>query len=229
MTKIKFEGKTFCFTGKLAELKRTIAEREVRSRAGFSQKVINKQLDFLVIGSVPSTGWKHGNYGNKIEKARQLIMEGAQLLIIPENKFMEALENYSVVDNGEINHKLIICRYKALFQKGEINLNIIEKHLQTLEQNLNSHVIASIEEPYVYKDLYNEFNRKELENCLLFRCRIIKQFDLNYNGQEFIDQIAKGFEGIENLDGDISWSEKKEGSASFAKLLKEIKPRTTLT
>jgi hypothetical protein len=41
--------------------------------------------------------------------------------------------------------------------------------------------------------------------------------------------IAKGFESIKGLDGDISWSEKKEGTASFAKLLQDIPLRTKLT
>ena len=44
MAKIKFDNKSFCFTGGLAELKRTQAEREVRARNGFSQKVINKEF-----------------------------------------------------------------------------------------------------------------------------------------------------------------------------------------
>jgi NAD-dependent DNA ligase len=38
MAIVEFDGKSFCFTGKLAELKRTLAEREVRGRNGFSQK-----------------------------------------------------------------------------------------------------------------------------------------------------------------------------------------------
>ena len=229
MAIVEFDGKSFCFTGKLAELKRTLAEREVRGRNGFSQKVINKELNYLVLGSIASSGWKHGNYGNKIVKAKQLIANGAELKIVSEKDFMQGLEKYASTDSGEIDEKLIICRYKALFQNGEIDINALEDYLELLKETSNSHITATIEEPFIYQDLYNEFTEEDIDNLLLFQCRIVKQFDLEENGQEFVDMISKGFESINGLDGDISWTEKKEGTASFAKLLQEIPLKTKLT
>ena len=87
-TKLIFEGKTFCFTGRMAELSRSQSEKEVRSRAGLTQKTINNQLDYLVIGSIPSTGWKHGNYGRKIEKAQELIGQNLKLKLVSEDDFI---------------------------------------------------------------------------------------------------------------------------------------------
>ena len=229
MAIVRFDGKSFCFTGKLAELKRTLAEREVRGRNGFSQKVINKELNYLVLGSIASSGWKHGNYGNKIVKAKQLIANGAELKIVSEKDFMQGLEKYASTDSGEIDEKLIICRYKALFQNGEIDINALEDYLELLKETSDSHITATIEEPFIYQDLYNEFTEEDIDNLLLFQCRIVKQFDLEENGQEFVDMISKGFESINGLDGDISWTEKKEGTASFAKLLQEIPLKTKLT
>jgi len=229
MAIVEFDGKSFCFTGKLAELKRTLAEREVRGRNGFSQKVINKELNYLVLGSIASSGWKHGNYGNKIVKAKQLIANGAELKIVSEKDFMQGLEKYASTDSGEIDEKLIICRYKALFQNGEIDINALEDYLELLKETSDSHITATIEEPFIYQDLYNEFTEEDIDNLLLFQCRIVKQFDLEENGQEFVDMISKGFESINGLDGDISWTEKKEGTASFAKLLQEIPLKTKLT
>jgi len=210
MAIVRFDGKSFCFTGKLAELKRTLAEREVRGRNGFSQKVINKELNYLVLGSIPSSGWKHGNYGNKIVKAKQLIANGAELKIVSEKDFMQGLEKYASTDSGEIDEKLIICRYKALFQNGEIDINALEDYLELLKETSDSHITATIEEPFIYQDLYNEFTEEDIDNLLLFQCRIVKQFDLEENGQEFVDMISKGFESINGLDGDISWTEKKK-------------------
>jgi len=210
MAIVEFDGKSFCFTGKLAELKRTLAEREVRGRNGFSQKVINKELNYLVLGSIPSSGWKHGNYGNKIVKAKQLIANGAELKIVSEKDFMQGLEKYASTDSGEIDEKLIICRYKALFQNGEIDINALEDYLELLKETSDSHITATIEEPFIYQDLYNEFTEEDIDNLLLFQCRIVKQFDLEENGQEFVDMISKGFESINGLDGDISWTEKKK-------------------
>lgn len=228
MNDIQFENNSFCFTGKLAELKRTQAEREVRARNGYSQKVINHELTYLVLGSIPSTGWKHGNYGNKIVKAKQLIENGADLKIISEKDFMIGLENISPVDSGEIDEKLLICRYKSLFQNGEIDISALEDFLKLLTETTNSHVSATIEEPFIYKDLYDEFSQEDIDNLLFFQCRIVKHLDLNADSQEFVDTVAKGFESIEGLDGDLTWSEKKEGSASFAKLLQDIPLKTKL-
>ncbi len=229
MANIEFENKSFCFTGKLAELKRTQAEREVRARNGFSQKVINNKLTYLVLGSIPSTGWKHGNYGNKIVKAKQLIENGADLKIISEKDFMVGLENIATLDSGEIDEKLLICRYKALFGNGDIDLTALEDFLELLTETTDSHISATVEEPFIYKDLYDEFSKEEIDNLLFFQCRIVKHLDLDTDSQEFVDVFAKGFESIEGLDGDISWSEKKEGTASFAKLLQDIPLRTKLT
>jgi len=112
MTRIKdiiFDGKSFCFTGSMAELKRSQAEREVRVRHGLSQKVVNPELDYLVIGSIPSVGWKHGDYGNKIEKARQIIAsKKSKLRLISEHDFILGLENTPTSDSGEIDEKLLV-------------------------------------------------------------------------------------------------------------------------
>lgn len=80
---ITFHGKSFCFTGKLADLKRSAAERETRARGGLTTEIVNAHLDFLVIGSIPSVGWKHGSYGTKIEKARAIARNSGRLLASP--------------------------------------------------------------------------------------------------------------------------------------------------
>jgi hypothetical protein len=228
MEKIEFENKSFCFTGGLAELKRTQAEREVRARNGFSMKIINKELDYLVLGSIPSVGWKHGNYGNKIVKAKQLIEQGEKLKIVSEKDFMEGLERVAATDSGEIDEKLVIIKYKALFENGNIDIDGLEEYLGLIHETSNSHVSASVEEPFIYKDLYNEFSEEQIDNLLFFQCRIVKNLELEANSQEFVDSIAIGFESIKGLDGDLTWTEKKEGTASFAKLLQDIPLRTKL-
>lgn len=225
---IEFDGNRFCFTGGLAELKRIQAEKEVRARNGFSQGIINRELNYLVIGSIPSAGWKHGNYGNKIEKARQLIKEGANLTLISEKEFMLALENTVAMDSGEIDEKLLIIRYSALFLNGDIDITGLEDYLDILKDTSNLHISASIEEPYIYKDLYNEYSEQDIEDLLIFQCRIVKHFSINSETKDFIDNVAKGFESVKGLDGKLTWHEKKEGTASFAKLLQEIPIKTKL-
>jgi NAD-dependent DNA ligase len=51
---ITFPDRTFCFTGKLSDLKRTAAEREVRASGGLTIDRINDRLDDLVVGEEAS-------------------------------------------------------------------------------------------------------------------------------------------------------------------------------
>ena len=227
--KIEFSENSFCFTGKLAELIRAQAEIEVRARNGFTQDGINKELNYLVIGSIPSTAWKHGNYGNKIEKARQLIREGADLKIISETDFMLSLENTVATESGIIDEKILIIRYFARFLNGDIDITGLENYLEKLKQTSDSHISATIEEAFIYRDLYDKYSEQEIKDLLIFQCRIVKHYSINSETKEFIDNVTKGFESIKNLDGKLTWSEKKEGTASFTKLLHHIPNRTKLT
>lgn len=226
---LKFEGKTFCFTGTMSDLKRTQAEREVRSRLGLTQNVINPELDYLVIGSIPSTGWKHGDYGNKIEKARTLIKgKHSKLKLVSEHDFILGLESTPSSDSGEIDEKLLVVRYHALVGNGEFDSSALEEHLRFMQESMGCHVTVSVEEPYMYKDLYNDYSEADLNNLLLIRCRLVKQFPLDYISQPFVDDIARGFETVKGLDGTLTFTEKKEGTASFATLLKDLPQKIKL-
>src|SRR5580698_3138422 len=116
-----FKDKSFCFTGALAGLKRTAAEREVRSRGGLSMKDVNVNLDYLVIGEKGSAFWKHGSYGSKIEKARQLSRGrkgGPQL--VPESEFMLALGECAPEAPGDIHSKVFVANYEFLVKSGAV-------------------------------------------------------------------------------------------------------------
>lgn len=221
MQDLTFDGRAFCFTGSMSQLKRTMAEREVRARNGLSQKVINKELSYLVVGSIPSPAWKYGDYGNKINKARDLIKKGAKLKIISEAFFINGLESVIPIDSGEIDEKILICRYKSFLSKGEFDLDGVKEFL-ALTNEAGFHITASIEEPYIYSDLYNEYTTEEVEGLLLLQCRFVKKLAIETDCQDITDAIAMGFEAIQGVDGDFSFSEKIEGSASYAKLFLAI-------
>jgi len=227
---VQFNGKSFCFTGQLVDLKRSQAEREVRSRLGLSQKVISSHLDYLVIGSKPSLGWKHGDYGNKIEKARQLMKEkGCSLRLISEHDFIVALENIPSTNTGEIDEKILVVRYNVLVTEGAFDVNGIETHLDLLQNSLGFNVNVKVEEPFIYQDLYEQFPGKSLENLLLIRCRMVKLLPLTVDIQPIVDDIAIGFETVQGLDGELTYSEKREGTASFASLLKDMPQNTKIS
>jgi len=219
---MKFKNKTICFTGKLAELTRAQAEQEARARDGLSQKTINKELDYLVIGSIPSNGWKFGDYGNKIVKARQLIENGAKLKMISEDEFMESIENHHVTNSGDINEKILICRFKALVQNGDFDIDGLENYMEELKNMENSHVSAKLEDPLIYQELYGQFEGIDLTDMILFQCRIVRHILIDSEGQFIANNIKERFDKIQGVVGEFSWSEKTEGSSSFAKMIKNI-------
>lgn len=81
---VLFESKVFCFTGKFFYGGRKTCENEVMARGGHVHPTVNKKVDYLVIGQVGSTDWKHSTHGNKIEAAIQIKNKGGNLAIISE-------------------------------------------------------------------------------------------------------------------------------------------------
>jgi hypothetical protein len=53
-------------------------------------------------------------------------------------------------------------------------------------------------------------------------CRIVKKIGLEEDSQDVADRITKCFELISGLDGSTKWYERKEGTSSFVRLLREI-------
>ncbi len=220
--KLDIAEKSFCFTGKLAELSRSQAEKEVRARGGLTIKTISANLDYLVIGSIPSTGWKHGNYGRKIEKAQELIACNNKLKLVSEDDYMIALENTLEIDSGEIDQKFVLFRYEAFLEHGTYNVNELTKLLTKLKEEDGSHITAKFDDPLILQNLYGLFEGMDVSNSVIFKCRIIRQFPLDVEVVDFIDYVLIEFESINITNGKYTWSEKKEGSATYARLFKEI-------
>jgi DNA ligase (NAD+) len=84
-----FSGKTFLFTGKLASMERSEAEKKVTDEGGEIASGVTKDLDYLVIGS---EGYKNREKGNKWIKAEQLMEKGAKIQIISEEEFLKKVK-----------------------------------------------------------------------------------------------------------------------------------------
>ena len=219
---LEIAEKSFCFTGKLAELNRNQAEKEVRARGGLTIKTISANLDYLVIGSIPSTGWKHGNYGRKIEKAQELIASNNKLKLVSEDDYMIALENTLEIDSGEIDQKFVLFRYEAFLKNGTYDIDKLTKLLTQLKEEDSSHVTAKFDDPLILQYLYGLFEEMDVSDSVIFKCRIVRQFPLDVEVIDFIDYVLNEFESINITNGKYTWSEKKEGSATYARLFKEI-------
>lgn len=221
---ITFEGKSFCFTGNLHHLKRTNAEREVRSRKGLTQKVVNQSLDYLVIGMIPSPSWKYGDYGSKIKEARSIIgNKNSKLILISEHDFMDALENTPAVSDGNIKSKILSIRYKSLVRENKFDKQAIEAILYRLSDIDGFHISATLEEPYIYAHVFDiSASIANLDDYYYLTIRMIKEFPMEINCQAIVDDITIGFEKINGLDGEMSFIERKEGTASYSSLLHTI-------
>jgi len=227
---LEFAGKSFCFTGKLADLKRTQAEREARARGGLTSKVVNESLDYLVVGSIPATGWKHGSYGRKIEKARALApMNAGRPRLVPESIFMEALAFVPPTNSGAIDAKVLVATYKFLAEdEWSFDRAGFERALVALRDNLGCHVTTRVHWALAYRDLYGDDEFDSLaESYLVVETRLVRQLPLDEDPDETVDRIERAFEPLEGIDGSAKWFERTEGSADYIRLLREI-PETLL-
>jgi len=141
---------------------------------------------------------------------------------------MEALEHTPSIISGEMECKLLVIRYKSLVVLSNYDHDAIEVLLEALNGS-GFHITASLEPPFIYQDLYNQFQGQNLENLMYLNLRLVKELHIDEDSQSIVDEIAISLEKIKGLDGDISFSEKKEGTASFITLLKSIPQNIKLT
>jgi len=90
---IEFEGRSFCFTGKFMFGTRQACHRITERLGGAPIDAVNKDLDFLVVGSLISQDWAFESYGRKIEKAAAYRDNSGAPRIISEKQWASALDN----------------------------------------------------------------------------------------------------------------------------------------
>lgn len=88
---VDFGGDSFVFTGKLAKMTRSEAQKKVTSAGGSNASGVTKKLNWLVIGDEGSSLYGEGRKGSKQLKGEKLIADGAGLRIISETAFLQML------------------------------------------------------------------------------------------------------------------------------------------
>lgn len=91
---IDFENKTFCFTGASTKATRKDFENLIPSLGGTFSKNVTKKTDYLIIGCNGNTCWAYSCYGRKVEQAINLRKSGSKIIIIHENDFWDAVEDF---------------------------------------------------------------------------------------------------------------------------------------
>lgn len=92
---IFFKNMSFCFTGRFIYGTRAACERTILKLGGMAVDSVGMRLDYLVVGSMIEPQWINTTYGRKIESAMRHKQHGAELAIVSERQWTEALKDAS--------------------------------------------------------------------------------------------------------------------------------------
>ena len=84
--------KEICLTGNFCFGERSQLEKLIVLKQGIISKSVTKKVDYLVLGSKGSAGYKYGKYGAKTNKALTMKSEGHKIELISEARLMEVLK-----------------------------------------------------------------------------------------------------------------------------------------
>ena len=98
---ITFEDKIFCFTGEFHRAKRTELAQLVIQFGGTVRTTVSAKTDYLVVGNAGNPCWAYACYGRKIEQAVSLRKEGAEIVIVNETDFWDAVDDMDITPTIE--------------------------------------------------------------------------------------------------------------------------------
>lgn len=84
LPEIIFEGGSFLFTGTCAFGTRKQCHEATQALGGAIAKGVNKNLNYLVLGTYVTDSWAHETFGRKIEKAIEYRDSGVPIAILTE-------------------------------------------------------------------------------------------------------------------------------------------------
>ena len=93
-----FFEKSVVFTGKMAQLDRKSAQKEVQLKGGKTPSSVTKDLDYLVVGDDGSPLLGDGKVSTKHKKAEALNAKGSKIKVISETDFLKFLAQSDAQD-----------------------------------------------------------------------------------------------------------------------------------
>ena len=88
---IVFEGSTFVIAGEMAYGPTRACEREIEDLGGICERTISRRTDFVVIGSISALEWCQTGFGELVDEVVQHRARGAEIAVISEEHWAEAL------------------------------------------------------------------------------------------------------------------------------------------
>ena len=86
---IKIAGSTFCLAGDFVSGDRHTVDTNLRLQGAEISPNVNKEVDYLVIGTLASRDWLYTAPGRKIEKALLLKRKGVNITVITERTLLK--------------------------------------------------------------------------------------------------------------------------------------------
>lgn len=89
---IVHSGFNFCVTGDFVFGPRTRVVKAISDLGGAVHERVTRKLHYLVVGLQGSQEWKHGSYGDKIQKAIQYKRKGLPIYIVSEDRWASTMQ-----------------------------------------------------------------------------------------------------------------------------------------
>ena len=87
---VTLQGVNVCHTGEFMYGTRAHCEKLTERMGGTPAQAVNRKTAYLVVGTHVSPAWVNTSYGRKIEQAMQIREAGHPILIIAEQRWLEA-------------------------------------------------------------------------------------------------------------------------------------------
>jgi NAD-dependent DNA ligase len=91
-SQIKFKDACFVLTGPMRMGTRDFIIGEIERCGGEVGKTTTRKTDYVVVSSTASKNWRTTHFGTKIERAKELIVEGYKLRFVAEHAFEAAIK-----------------------------------------------------------------------------------------------------------------------------------------
>ncbi|HEX3043810.1 MAG TPA: BRCT domain-containing protein [Bacillota bacterium] len=88
---ITFKNRSFCFTGISSRARRSEIVKEIEIQGGTYVDNVTPDLNYLITGNNGNQCWAYSCYGPKVEEAISYRKKGANILIVHENDFWDAM------------------------------------------------------------------------------------------------------------------------------------------
>ena len=87
---VVFYNQTVCLTGNFKCGTKAAVAKLLTDNGAIISNSVNKHVDYVIAGELGSDNWKYGDYGTKINRARELYAKGCPIEILRESDVLQS-------------------------------------------------------------------------------------------------------------------------------------------